>query len=126
MRPKHLFRIAAVLLVSTAWLWGPLLWIALQPAWEVSARNTPDGVAIEFYVEGAVAPAYSALLEGSTIPRDITRLTREEIPAEVATVAFYDDTLKPGLLRLDLAGREVTVMERCLSIDGEEVATQAD
>jgi hypothetical protein len=99
-----------------------ITWLSSRPAWCLSARNSADGVVVEVYKEDLDESTYSTLLKGRTIPRDIERLARQQLPPEVGTTTFFDETIRPGRWTLVLGGAKLDIMERALILDdGTEI-----
>jgi hypothetical protein len=103
-------------------LFGIRQWLSSRPAWLLSARNSVDGVVVEVYKENESDPTYSTLLKGCSIARDIQRTARQDLPADIGTTAFFDDTIRPGRWEIVLAGVKLDIMERALILeDGTEI-----
>ncbi len=119
MNRQSAFVALAVVLLFVLSVAAMFAWLASRPAWQLSARNSPDGVILEVYKANQNKPTYSTLLEGRTIDRDIDRVARQDLPPEVGTTTFHDETLRPGRWTLVLDGTEVDIMERALILDGE-------
>ena len=71
-------------------------WSSSLPSWQLSARNSPQGVVIEVYKSDAAKPTFTTVLAGKTIDVEVERVTRKELPEKLATTEFYDETLRPG------------------------------
>ncbi len=93
-------------------------WMSSRSSWQISARNSPQGVIVEVYKSNNVRPTYTMVLTGRLINTEIERATRMELPAELGKTTFHDDTLRPGRWALVLDGTELDIMERALIVDG--------
>ncbi len=98
--PRPFYRILKIALLVTIVLVGVaaiVVWYQSSHApWQLTAINTPNGVEIEFYEGLNDEPSYKTLLQGRSIVRDVQRVSRLELPAEIGTTTFYDETLRPG------------------------------
>ena len=92
-------------------------WLSSRPPWCLSARNSADGVIVEVYRGRHGEPTYSTLLKGRTILSDIEQLTRQQLPAEIGTTTFSDETIRPGRWTLVLGGAKLDIMERAMILD---------
>ncbi|OHB70432.1 MAG: hypothetical protein A2V70_12715 [Planctomycetes bacterium RBG_13_63_9] len=118
MKRQRVTKILAVSLLIVLLVIGTVQWMSSGPAWLLSARNSADGVIIEIYKEHDSEPTYSTLLEGRSIARDIQRVVRQDLPADVGATTFFDETIPPGRWTLVLGGAELDIMERALILDG--------
>ncbi len=103
------------LILPTVLMFG---WMQSRGDWHLSASNAPNGVAIDIYWGNATTPKYSTTLVGKSIPRDVDRVTREDLPSDVGVTTFYDDTLRPGRWMVVIDGVELDIMEAGWDIDG--------
>ena len=103
--------IAVPIIVTVAWRWS-------QPAWQISARNSPQGVVIEVYKSNAADPTYTTVLAGQTIITEVTRVNRRELPAELGCTTFHDETIGPGRWTVVVNNTEIDIMERALVVNG--------
>jgi hypothetical protein len=115
-------RVTRTLMLAAALLVGASVaafynWMGSRPAWCLSARNSPDGVFVEVFKQNQIQPTYSTLLKGRTIPRDVDRLAWQQLPADVGTTTFADETLRPGRWILVLGGVKLDIMERAMILD---------
>ena len=102
-----------------------IAWMSSRPSWQMSARNSPQGVIIEVYKSDANQPTYRTVLTGQTIDTEIDRATRSELPSELGHTTFHDETLRPGRWTVVINETEIDIMERALIVDGtKEVAPQ--
>jgi hypothetical protein len=103
--------IAVPIIVMVAWRWS-------QPTWQISARNSLQGVIIEVYKSNAAEPTYTTVLAGQTIITEVTRVNRRELPAELGCTTFHDETIEPGRWTVVVNTTEIDIMERALVVNG--------
>ncbi len=111
--------VATVLLIL---ILVPLLmiaWMQSRGDWQLSATNSPSGVVIDVFWGDAMSPRYSTTLAGKTIPRNIDRVIREDLPPDIGVTTFYDVTLRPGRWTVVMDGVELDIMEAGWDIDGK-------
>lgn len=100
-------------------------WMSSRPSWQISARNSLQGVIVEVYKSNNLRPTYTTVLKGQWISTEIERATRMDLPPELGKTTFHDETLRPGRWTLVLDGTELDIMERALVVDGAtEIAPQ--
>lgn len=122
MRPRWLpivYVVFVVLAVFVVPLVAGILWLGSRPSWLFSASNSPEGVVVQVYRGEATEPTYTALLNAKTIPSDIDRVRLSNLPADIGTTTFADETVRPGRWTLRLADTELDIMERAMIIDGK-------
>lgn len=119
MNRGRTIRISALITIPLLLVVLCFVWLASRPAWQLTAHNTPQGVLVEVHRENETQPTFTTVLEGQTVPREVERVRREELPAEVGTTTFYDVTLKPGRWILLLGETKLDIMERVLIVDDE-------
>ena len=95
-----------------------IAWMQSRGDWHLSASNMPDGVDVRVYWGNSDTPTYSTKLAGRSIPREINRVTREQLPDDVATTTFYDVTMRPGRWTIVIDGIELDIMEAGWTVDG--------
>ncbi|QDU91230.1 hypothetical protein Pla175_46500 [Pirellulimonas nuda] len=110
--------ILVVLVIVAVCVAALIAWRASSPVWQMSARNSPNGVVVEVYKSGAAQPTYATVLTGKTIGADVDRATRQNLPAALATTVFYDDTMRPGRWTVAISGTTLDIMEHALIING--------
>jgi hypothetical protein len=103
--------IAVPIIVMVAWRWS-------QPTWQISARNSLQGVIIDVYKSNAAEPTYTTVLAGQTIITEVTRVNRRELPAELGCTTFHDETIRPGRWTVVVNNAEIDIMERALIVNG--------
>jgi len=102
-----------------------IAWMSSRPSWQMSVRNSPQGVIVEVYKSNAARPTYKTVLTGQTIDKEIERATRMELPANLGQTTFYDETLRPGRWTVVLNETEIDIMELALILDRTtEIAPQ--
>ncbi len=94
--------------------------LASGPAWELSVRPTDQGVAVSVFREGESQPDYETLLAGAAVPIEVSRISRERLPAEVGRTIFHDTTVRPGRWTIEIDGRRLDILPRGLIIDERE------
>lgn len=120
-RRRIMILLATCLLFVIAFV-GSIMWNLSGPVWCLSARNSADGIMVQVYKGEQATPTYTTLLKGHTIPRDIGRLTCRQVPADVGSTTFVDETVRPGRWTLILGGIKLDIMERAMVLaDGTEV-----
>ncbi len=103
--------VIVTLLVYSAWF------IVSRPAWQLTVRNSKEGVVVVATTEVSPTPVYTVEILGASIGRPFENLRREDITStEVRTVEF-DDTLKPGLWVVIVAGVKLRIMPNRIEID---------
>lgn len=112
-RPAPIIVVLIVIGIAALIAWG-----SSRPSWQISARNSAQGVIVEVYKSNAERPTYRTVLAGQTTDAEVDRATRIELPAELGQTTFYDDTLRPGRWRVMLQGTEIDIMEHLLIVDG--------
>ncbi|MGA0199517.1 MAG: hypothetical protein ACO3NK_10440 [Prochlorotrichaceae cyanobacterium] len=88
-----------------------------RPLWQLSARNSPQGVILDVYKSNATQPTYTTVLKGQTINTEVERVSRTELPEKLGKTTFYDETLRPGRWTVVLNKTEIDIMERALIVD---------
>ncbi len=101
-----------------AWFWS-------RPSWQISARNSPQGLVVEVYRSNASQPTYTTVLAGQSVKTEVERVSRTELPLELGQTVFHDETLRPGRWIIMLHDTEIDIMERALIVDDTtEIAPQ--
>lgn len=95
-----------------------IAWMSSRPSWQISARNSPQGVIVEVYKSDATRPMYRTVLTGQTIDADVERVSRMELPPELGQTTFHDETLRPGRWTVVVNETEIDIMERAIVLDG--------
>lgn len=95
-----------------------IAWMSSRPSWQISARNSPQGVIVEVYKSDATRPMYRTVLTGQTIDVDVERVSRMELPPELGQTTFHDETLRPGRWTVVVNETEIDIMERAIVLDG--------
>ncbi len=110
--------IIVILLIIAMPIIVMVAWRRSQPTWQMSARNSPQGVLIEVYKSNAAEPTYTTVLAGQTIITEVTRVNRRELPAELGCTTFHDETMGPGRWTVVVNNTEIDIMERALIVNG--------
>ena len=92
-------------------------WLSTLPEWQMTARNSPDGVIVDVYKEHEAAPTFSTLIKGGAIVADINRVNRRQLPPGVGTTIFHDESFRPGRWTLMLGNVKLDIMQRALIVD---------
>ncbi len=103
-----------------------LAWMSSRPSWQLTARNSPQGVIIEIYKSDANQPKYRTVLTGQTIDTEVDRVARSELPSQLGRTTFHDETLSPGRWTVVINDTEIDIMERALIVDGASEITPQD
>lgn len=106
------------LIIIAAPVVGMMVWLSSRPSWEISARNSPQGIILDVYKSNATQPTYTTVLKGQRIHAEVERVGRLDLPVELAKTTFVDETLRPGRWTLVLNGTEIDIMERALIVNG--------
>lgn len=123
MRKFALILVAIVMIAAP--IVGMVAWMRTRPSWQVSARNSPQGVVVEVFKSDAAKPTYTTVLAGKSINTEIERANRSELPPELGRTTFYDETLRPGRWTVVVNDTELDIMERALIVNGDaEIAPQ--
>lgn len=102
-----------------------ITWMSSGPSWQISARNSPQGVVLEVYKSNATQPTYTTLLTGQTINIEVERVARLELPEQFGETTFHDESFRPGRWTVVLNKTEIDIMERALIVDrSTEIAPQ--
>lgn len=110
--------IIVILLIIAVSVSVMVAWMRSRLTWQMSARNSPQGVIIEVYKSNAAEPTYQTVLAGQTINTEVTRVNRRELPAELGYTTFHDETLRPGRWTVVVNNTEIDIMERALIVNG--------
>ena len=93
-----------------------------RPSWELSASNFDEGVVVEIYLTDEPVPTYTTLLLDREITSEVSRISRVDLPLDIGSTIFHDETLRPGRWTIDIAGEKIDIMERALILeDGTEI-----
>ncbi len=82
-----------------------------NPSWQLSVRNSADGVVVEIYKSDEAIPTYSTVLANRKVAREVQRCLREDLPADVGQTTFYDITIRPGRWTVMVDGAKLDIME---------------
>ena len=116
--------IITLVIIATPIVWM-IAWMSSRPSWQISASTSPQGVVIEVYKSNATRPTYTTVLTGHTINTEVERASRLQLPEELGTTTFYDETIRPGRWTVVLNKIEIDIMERALIVErGTEIAPQ--
>ena len=122
---RKLVHITIALVLVAAPVIGVVAWMSARPSWQVSARNSPQGVVVDVYKSNAARPTYTTVLAGQRISTEVERATQMNLPPELGTTIFYDDTLRPGRWTVVVNKTELDIMERAMTVDrGTELKPQ--
>lgn len=122
---RKLTLIIAAILIIAAPIIVMVAWIRSRPSWQMSARNSPQGVIVEVYKSDATKPTYTTVLAGTSINTEIERANWLELPAELGRTTFHDETLRPGRWTVVVKDTELDILERALIVNGAaEIAPQ--
>lgn len=109
------------LLVFGVWqIFWLLAWMQSQPYWELSARNSFEGVLVEVYQSDQSEPTYKTLLSGESIPQELTRVRADDASTEGIQTLFYDGTIRPGRWTVMVSKNKIDVMQRAMILNDKE------
>ena len=115
-------KIAAVVIIAIGAIAIPMTamfaWLSSRPSWQLSARNSTQGVVVEVFRSNAAKPTYTVVLSGQEIDTDVERVTRMELPVAVGKTRFFDETIRPGRWIVVLNKSEIDIMETVMIVDG--------
>jgi hypothetical protein len=121
---KVTFIIIALVIIATP-IVAMFAWMSSRPSWQISARNSPQGVVIDVYKSNASQPTFTTVLTGQTINTEVERMARLELPNAIGETIFHDETLRPGRWTVVLNKTELDIMESALIVDRKtEIAPQ--
>ncbi len=112
------FLIAAMAISAALFAYG-LIWMNSQPTWQLSARNTREGVTLEVFKSNSDYPTYQLTFEGATIDQEFDRCIRNTCPRSVVESVSWDETLGPGRWKIRVLQTDLDIMERGLSVNGK-------
>ena len=118
--------ISLTLVIVVTTVVGMVAWMSARPSWQISARNSPQGVVLDVYKSNAARPTYSTVLAGQRITTEVERVERMKLPNELGKTTFHDETLRPGRWTVRLNETEVDITERALIIDRSTTITPQD
>lgn len=96
---------------------GMRAWLDSRPNWVLTAKNTSAGLVLEVHESAAPTPTYVVVLQGQRVPREFSRVGRQELDPAAANTVFFDETLKPGRWTLRLDRTKIDIMEARLVIN---------
>lgn len=116
------FRIGAVflalilgILLTTAVAWREF--IRRNGHWLVRLENVPAGLRIRAVASNNPAIVHQRILADRRLAREYPHVTRQNLPADLGTTKFYDDTVSPGRWTFTIDGMTVDLMESRMEID---------
>ena len=124
MRKVTFIMIATVVLATP--IVAMFAWMSSRPSWQITARNTPQGVVIDVYKSNASQPTFTTVLAGQTVHTEVERISRLELPNAIGETIFQDETLRPGRWTVVLNKTELDIMERALIVDRKTEITPQD
>jgi len=93
-----------------------------RPSWELSASNSSEGVVVDIYLTDQPVPTYTTLLRDRRITSEVSRVNRVDLPVDIGSTIFHDETLRPGRWTVEIAGEKLDIMPRALVLkDGTEI-----
>lgn len=99
-----------------------IFYLFSRPSWELSASNSNDGVVVEIYLTGQSIPTYTTLLRDRRVTSEVSRVNRVDLPLNIGSTIFHDETLRPGRWTVKIAGEKLDIMPRALVLkDGTEI-----
>lgn len=127
MKEKSQLQIALFLLIGLPILGIVLIvrFISNRPYWEISLRNSDNGVIVEVYQSDDDRPTSSERLPGISVARDVERMRRVNLSPEIGQTTFYDETLRPGRWTLIIDHFEIDLMERGMDVKEVTIETPA-
>ncbi len=112
------FLIAAMAISAALFAYG-IAWINSQPTWQLSARNTREGVTLEVFKSNSDYPTYQLAFEGANIDQEFDRCHRNTCPRNVVESVSWDETLGPGRWKIRVLQTDLDIMKRGLSVNGK-------
>lgn len=84
--------------------------------WEVVLENVPDGIRIRAIASHNPSLAHEGVIAGHRLAKTRMVMTRQNLPADVGTTLFFDETRLPGRWTFTVDGTEVDLMESRMEI----------
>lgn len=116
---KNIAFLNAAIAIHVAIFAYGIVWMNSQPTWQLSARNSLDGVTFEVFKSNSISPTYQMVFEGARIGQELDRCSRSNCPSNVIESLTWDDSLGPGRWKIKVLQTELDIMERGLVVNGK-------